>query len=311
MLVQDIAKRVSVDQQDWPLYLSEAVWSSNVQIHAATGYSPFMLMTGRDPQVGVDTALLDSKALRKLDLSDQAIQQVQRLQKANAELRKKQEDQFQRMRKYYDEGRKEADFVPGQKVLLWNPKIRVQPGQAKKLAAKYDGPWTVIQLTGVGGSTAIIRNVANPRRSERVSVQRLRHFVARKEDWAVQLEENEFEVDDIVAERESPEKPGTKEYQVIKTGHSLRDKVWIHQDELAAPDLLAKWNKRKESKGEEEDKKEEEASKEQKIEEEGKQKEPEKKKEEKQTKTRSGRKISKPKGNQDFIEQFLAKLRGT
>lgn len=87
--------------------------------------------------------------------------------------------------------------------------------------------------------------------------------------------------------------------------------MWIHQDELAAPDLLTKWNKRKESKGEEEDKKEEEAPKEQKIEEEGKQKEPEKKKEEKQTKTRSGRKISKPKGNQDFIEQFLAKLRGT
>jgi hypothetical protein len=296
-VVQDIAKRCSIDQKDWTSYLADAVWSHNVQIHAATGYSPYFLMTGSDPRVGVDTALGVEEQNGFGNLKEEAISRILRIQKANKELKTRQEEQFNRMKRYYDADRKEASFATGQEVMIWNPKIRVRPGTAKKLCAKYEGPYRIIGFAGIGGSLALVRSLANPRKKcDPVSIQRLRAFKSRPEDKAVEMEEDEFEIDAIEEERESRTIPGTKEYFVLKTGHDRRSNIWIHEKDIEAPDLLEAWKRRnRPSEGAEEKERTETTEKREKEEKKGKKKETKimQKKLEKNVTTSKGRPVKK------------------
>jgi len=110
--MQDVAKRGSQDQKDWPRFLADAVWSYNCQIHSATGYSPMFLMMGRDPVNNIDMALRTEEELRK-DLKgvkaaqrDQLVDRMMRLQKATREVRQRQEEHLERMSRYYNKDRR-------------------------------------------------------------------------------------------------------------------------------------------------------------------------------------------------------------
>ena len=52
-----LAKIVSEQQTDWSSYVAYVVACYNASVHSATGFSPFFLMTGRDPKWSVDLLL--------------------------------------------------------------------------------------------------------------------------------------------------------------------------------------------------------------------------------------------------------------
>jgi len=136
MIIENNAKQTS-----WEELLPPILYAMNTTVSSVTGYTPFKLMFGRDPntplhlifggplQPAVDT--LDDYVAGLQDHFAQA----HKLARGNAEAA------VERRRRHYNAEFK--DFSVGQRVWLFSP---VNPlGAARKLTTHWTGPWTITE----------------------------------------------------------------------------------------------------------------------------------------------------------------------
>lgn len=243
-IVSHFRRIVSEDAKDWDIHLPMVQYAYNCAINETTGFSPFYLQMGRDPQQGIDIELGLVDRIPANSLREHARKRVARLtedlEKARANILASQ----QRQKKAYDKYHKEPVLMPGDEVMLWHPHLRVLKGQTKKLYRAWKGPYRIAKLTGPSRLNAQVVDLNNRNKRFTVAIQRLKKYHARPEDQGpVDADkEDEFEIDAIEGERER--QPGKKEYLVLPKGKSRRYRIWIAETELRAPDLIATWNRR-------------------------------------------------------------------
>lgn len=135
---------VSEDHKDWDRFLPFLVQAYNTSIHDTTGYSPFFLLHGFEPDLMIDQALaLPNENLDEENTFDfeTMVYRDKARQMASDRVEKSQEKSKIR----FNETRTETNFKTGDLVWVKFPNNKV--GRAKKLLHQYRGPYQLCDQT--------------------------------------------------------------------------------------------------------------------------------------------------------------------
>ncbi|XP_050157499.1 uncharacterized protein LOC126631407 [Malus sylvestris] len=139
---------VNASPKDWSLKLNDELWVYRTAYKTPTGMSPFRLVYGEK---------------RKLQLNE--LEERRNEAYVNAKIYK------ERTKKFHDKAIIRKEFVPSQKVLLYNSRLRLFPG---KLQSKWTGPFEVIHVMPHGAIE--IKNLQNGELFK-VNGHRLKHYL--------------------------------------------------------------------------------------------------------------------------------------
>jgi hypothetical protein len=141
-----IGKLVSERQDDWDLILPHIMSCYRATVHDTHGYTPNMLMLGREVRAPVDIAL--AKPLDDDPISfDAYVDNLQdRLEIAYDRTRKELQRCAEINKRKYDMRVKPSEFKAGDHVYLFKTKRR--RGIQEKWARKYEGPYIVLKHMG-------------------------------------------------------------------------------------------------------------------------------------------------------------------
>jgi len=136
-----IAKVVDEDNSNWSSLVPYAVFSYNATVHAATGFSPFYIMYGRQPNWNIDL-LLHGKECAIQSVPRYTADVVERLRVANHIVRQKLGAQAQYMSTWYNRAVRPALFSIGDTVRVFNDTVK--SGRCPKWQHFYKDVATVV-----------------------------------------------------------------------------------------------------------------------------------------------------------------------
>ncbi|XP_074324038.1 uncharacterized protein LOC141660960 [Apium graveolens] len=166
---------VSPSRKDWSLEQNEAVWAYRTTFKTPIGMSPFQLVYGKACHLPAELEHKAYWALKKLNLDMEAVEEKRMLQLN--ELEELRLQAYGNKKVYKDKVKRWYDgrlvckfFVPGQKVLLYNSRLRLFPG---KLKSRWSGPFTVKTVFPHG---AVEIFDMHPDQAIKVNGQILKHY---------------------------------------------------------------------------------------------------------------------------------------
>ena len=240
-LMEQLACRTSIVQDDWDLYVHVAQSAYNTSIHEATGDTPHFLLFGRDAPLPLEVALgiteLDDKPAT---ISQHRTQLIRALQTAHSAVAKNLIQAAEKAKEGYDQKRVDVHHEVGDLVLLHRPQL--EPGKSAKLARLWTGPYRVVATRGELNYDIV--HVANPKDKQLVHVARLKPFKEHPRNVVgpsnlggegVAADEQQ-DVEGILDER--VESDGTKSYLVKWRGFTRRYNEWVPEHDMQAPELL-------------------------------------------------------------------------
>lgn len=136
-LVRGISHYVNEHPSNWAKYVQHVTFAYNCTKNASTGYSPYYLTFGHEPQTPLDTIYIrpdmDSDILNNLKIIQEVRSRIPEI------LQKAQHSQ----KKYHDVRRQPLELKPGDEVMIHYPK---PPNDSRgKFTPSFYGPYTIIE----------------------------------------------------------------------------------------------------------------------------------------------------------------------
>jgi hypothetical protein len=200
-----ISMFVSPGQRDWDEYLPYIMMAYRSAVQDTTGYSPNLMMLGREVELPIDLVLGTPPGEESSSTRIEYVKDMnEKMEMAHQVAREKIKMRSDKQKKYYDLKVHGHRYDRGQFVWLHNPARKI--GISPKLVRSWEGPYVVVKRM----SDVTYRVQLNPRAKMKVvHFDRLKPYKGSdKKSW---LPLESIEVEDMVETDGGPSVDGTVE----------------------------------------------------------------------------------------------------